>query len=68
MQLAPQWDEDAGWNEYDHEDLIVRFEPRYIDRHMLHEEISAATDPRRRAVSRKHRSSLRPSTIHGSIA
>lgn len=47
MQLVPQWEEDAGWNEYDHEDLIVRFDPRYIDRHMLHDEISAATDPRR---------------------
>ena len=47
MRLAPRWDEDHGWNEYDHEDLIVCFEPRYADRQLLHDEISTAADPRR---------------------
>ncbi|MCI4568800.1 histidine phosphatase family protein [Lysobacter sp. CFH 32150] len=59
MQLVSQWDEDIGWNEYDHEELIVRFEPRYVDRQVLHDEVLATDDPHRafqhlfsRAVSR----------------
>lgn len=59
MQRVSQWDEDLGWNEYDHEELIVRFEPRYADKQVLHDEVLAANDPHRafqhlfsRAVSR----------------
>lgn len=47
MQLTPQWDEDAGWNEYDHEELIVRFEPRYAHKQVLHDEVRTAADPHR---------------------
>lgn len=59
MQLMSQWDEDLGWNEYDHEELIVRLEPRYADKQVLHGEVLATDDPHRafqqlfsRAVSR----------------
>jgi len=47
MQLTPAWDEDTGWNEYDHEEVIVRFEPRYADSQVLNDEIRAAADPHR---------------------
>ncbi|HEY0662557.1 MAG TPA: histidine phosphatase family protein, partial [Lysobacter sp.] len=47
MQVAPDWDEDLGWNEYDHEEVIERFEPRYADPRILLDEMKAAADPRR---------------------
>lgn len=47
MQLGATWDEDSGWNEYDHEEVIERFEPRYADPQVLLGEMQAAADPRR---------------------
>ena len=47
MQLGTAWDEDTGWNEYDHEEVIERFEPRYADPLLLLDEMKAAADPHR---------------------
>lgn len=42
MGLAPQWVEDAAWNEFDHEEVLRVFEPRWADHAQLHRELEAA--------------------------
>ncbi|MCY1033990.1 phosphoglycerate mutase family protein [Corallococcus sp. BB11-1] len=37
----------AGFNEFDHEEVVERHTPRYADRAVLREEMGAAKDPRR---------------------
>ncbi|MCY1043060.1 phosphoglycerate mutase family protein [Corallococcus sp. bb12-1] len=37
----------AGFNEFDHEEVVERHTPRYADRAVLREEMVAAKDPRR---------------------
>jgi broad specificity phosphatase PhoE len=36
---------DAGWNEYDHEDIIHAYEPRYRDRMVMITEITSSENP-----------------------
>lgn len=36
-----------GFDEYDHEELLARFDPRYVDRAALASDLAAADDPRR---------------------
>jgi broad specificity phosphatase PhoE len=37
----------ADFNEFDHEEVVVRHTPRYADKAVLREELAAAKDPRR---------------------
>ncbi len=37
----------AGFDEYDHEELLARFDPRYADRGAVASDLAAADDPRR---------------------
>ncbi len=42
---------DAGWNEFDHEELIRVHEPRYEDHLILHREMALAPDPQQAFLS-----------------
>lgn len=46
MGLPPQWLEDAGWNEYDHEEIIERYQPHHMSTLKLRFDM-AGTEPRR---------------------
>lgn len=37
----------AGFNEFDHEEVIERYEPRYVDREAMQADLLRASDPRR---------------------
>jgi broad specificity phosphatase PhoE len=47
MGLPPEPQRMAAFNEFDHEELIVRFEPRFADPALRLEELGRAKDPRR---------------------
>ncbi len=42
MGLAAPWTEDAAWNEFDHEEVLRAFEPRWADHAELHRDLAAA--------------------------
>jgi broad specificity phosphatase PhoE len=42
MGLSPAWTEDAAWNEFDHEEVLRVFEPRWADHAQLHRDLEAA--------------------------
>ncbi|HEY3350553.1 MAG TPA: histidine phosphatase family protein [Thermoanaerobaculia bacterium] len=42
MGLAPPWVEDAAWNEFDHEEVLRVYEPRWADQVRLHRDLEAA--------------------------
>jgi broad specificity phosphatase PhoE len=47
MRLPADWTVDAGWNEYDHDDVICAFEPRYRDHAALAADLAASPQPRK---------------------
>jgi broad specificity phosphatase PhoE len=48
MGLAAQWDSDADWNEYHHDDVLHVYDPRFRDPAAMASELAAAENPRRR--------------------
>jgi broad specificity phosphatase PhoE len=48
MGLSPQWESDPGWNEYDPQDVLRVFDPRYGDPAAMASELAASDNPRRR--------------------
>lgn len=42
MGLAARWTEDAAWNEFDHEEVLRAYEPRWADHAQLHRDLEAA--------------------------
>lgn len=45
---APQrWETDSGWNEFDHDELIVRYKPSYANRTLLKLDLARTLNPRR---------------------
>lgn len=48
MALAPQWEEDAGWNEYDHVAVLAAYQPHWADQAAMKAELAAL--PNARAV------------------
>ncbi|MEO8053886.1 MAG: histidine phosphatase family protein [Acidobacteriota bacterium] len=42
MGLPPSWVEDAAWDEFDHEDVLRVYEPRWGDHAQLHRDLDAA--------------------------
>jgi broad specificity phosphatase PhoE len=47
MNREPSWDEDSGWNEYDHQRMLEAFDPRYAHETELAAELVRGGDPRR---------------------
>lgn len=47
MNLSPERREMPGFNEYDHDELVARYEPRYADHAALAADLAEAPDPRR---------------------
>jgi broad specificity phosphatase PhoE len=45
MGIASAWDTERGWDEYDHDDVIRAFEPRYSDPASLVTELAASANP-----------------------
>lgn len=46
MGLAPEWDTDICWNEYDHQELIVRHKPAYANRAIMIADLARTLKPR----------------------
>ena len=47
MGRPAAWETDAGWNEYDHEEVIRAFEPRYADPAAMMADLAASAHPRK---------------------
>lgn len=47
MELQHESCQDAGFNEYDHEEVLLRYEPRYSDRAVVMAELAKTPNPRR---------------------
>lgn len=47
MGLPPQMQETAGFREYDHDEIIVRHEPRFARPEVMMQELARTPDPRR---------------------
>jgi broad specificity phosphatase PhoE len=47
MKRPSAWTTDANWNEYDHDDVICAFEPRYRDHGALAADLAASPQPRK---------------------
>ena len=47
MSRPAEWEVDAGWDEYDHDDVIRAFEPRYRDPAAMVADLAASAHPRR---------------------
>jgi broad specificity phosphatase PhoE len=45
MGLPARWEEDAAWNEFDHEEVLRVFEPRWADHAELHRDLVATGRP-----------------------
>jgi len=72
MSLAHEWQEDPRWNEYDHQELIVRHKPLYKSRTLMLADLARTLKPREafqdmfdqalaRWVSREHDADYRES-------
>ncbi len=48
MELPARWDSDPGWNEYDHQNVINIFDPRYVDPAAMPADLAASDNPRKR--------------------
>ncbi|MEQ1439826.1 histidine phosphatase family protein [Fontimonas sp. SYSU GA230001] len=46
MGLEPRWEEDAGWNEYDHVAVLAAHQPRWADPSAMKAELAALPDAR----------------------
>lgn len=47
MGLPPEWETDARWNEFDHDEIIRVFEPRYASHAALTADMARTLKPRR---------------------
>jgi broad specificity phosphatase PhoE len=47
MGLSMTPAEDSGFNEYDHEEVVNRYRPEYVDRKVMWAEFGASEDPKR---------------------
>ena len=47
MRLPLDWDEDARWNEYDHQELIVRHKPLYRSRMIMMADLARSRQPKK---------------------
>ncbi|MDP3858969.1 MAG: histidine phosphatase family protein [Stagnimonas sp.] len=47
MGRALDFGEHAGFNEYDHEEVVARYEPRYSDKRLMQVELAQTGDPKR---------------------
>jgi len=47
MDREPAWEEDKGWDEYDHQRMLEAFDPRYAHKTNLAAELLKGGDPRR---------------------
>ncbi|NGY06940.1 histidine phosphatase family protein [Solimonas terrae] len=47
MKLAANWQEDPAWNEYDHENMVEAYRPRFRNKAVMAAELAASLNPRR---------------------
>lgn len=47
MEISSRWDEHPGWKEYDHDEMIARYDERYTDPVKRHTYFANEPDPRR---------------------
>lgn len=47
MDRTPQWEDDAGWAEYDHEAVINAYRPSWADKQAMKADLSRLEHPRR---------------------
>lgn len=47
MGNKPEWQVDAGFNEYDHEEIIVKYKPEYADKAVMLADLAKSHHPRR---------------------
>ena len=48
LSSSPGWDEDSGWNEYDHEAMLEAYDPRFTRKtNIAAEMLKSGMDPRR---------------------
>jgi broad specificity phosphatase PhoE len=48
MGAPAQWESDSDWNEYDHQNVLQAYDPRYADPATMPAELAASNEPRRR--------------------
>ena len=48
MRVRFKWQEDARWNEYDHQELIIRQNPLYRSRAVMMADMALSRDPKRK--------------------
>jgi broad specificity phosphatase PhoE len=48
MGAPARWESDSDWNEYDHQDVLRVYDPRYADPAIMRAELAASNAPRRR--------------------
>lgn len=46
MHLDPSWEVDRGWDEYDHNDMLGVYEPRYRQQSAIAADLAGQSDPR----------------------
>lgn len=50
MNLQSEVATDSAWNEFDHMDIIARYEPRYADTQEIIKDVSAAENPKQKIM------------------
>jgi broad specificity phosphatase PhoE len=47
LGLAPEWEQDPCWNEYDHERILTALDPSFVSRAGLAQGLAGEADPRK---------------------
>ncbi len=50
MQCTLPFEQDASWNEFDHTDIIAKYEPRYSDMQEIINDVSSAENPKQKIM------------------
>lgn len=50
MQCKLPFERDASWNEFDHTDIIAKYEPRYSDMQEIINDVSSAENPKQKIM------------------
>lgn len=50
MNLKTEFETDPAWNEFDHMDIIAKYEPRYADMNEIIQDVSTAENPKQKIM------------------